>query len=66
MNKTQKKSKTPAFQLSKEGVTFVQNEIKRYETKRSAVIPCLYRVQTEKQRLGESRMRHLLKPVDGY
>lgn len=47
MNKNQQKNKKNAFQLSKEGVEFVQKEMKRYETKRSAVIPCLYRVQTE-------------------
>ena len=35
------------FKLSDEGIRFVQKEIKRYETKLSAVIPCLYRVQDE-------------------
>ena len=35
------------FKLSKEGLEFVQKEMKRYETKLSAVIPCLYRVQEE-------------------
>lgn len=35
------------FSLSKEGVEFVKQELVRYETKRSAVIPCLYRVQKE-------------------
>ncbi|MYE07560.1 MAG: NAD(P)H-dependent oxidoreductase subunit E [Oligoflexia bacterium] len=35
------------FQLSEEGLAFVQKEMKRYETKRSAILPCLYRVQKE-------------------
>lgn len=35
------------FQLSEEGVAFVKKEMKRYETKRSAILPCLYRVQKE-------------------
>ena len=47
-------SKTPinnkesdTFQLSQEGLKFVEKELKRYETKRSAILPCLYRVQKE-------------------
>lgn len=36
------------FQLSKEGLDFINNELKRYETPYSAIIPCLYRVQKEK------------------
>ena len=36
------------FKLSDEGVEFVKKELSRYETKRSAIIPCLYRVQKEK------------------
>jgi len=35
------------FQLSKEGPAFVKKEITRYETKRSAILPCLYKVQEE-------------------
>lgn len=35
------------FQLSSEGLQFVQTELKRYETKESAIIPALYRVQLE-------------------
>ena len=35
------------FKLSDEGVAFVKKELERYETKRSAIIPCLYRVQKE-------------------
>jgi len=35
------------FQLSSEGQAFVKTELKRYETKESAIIPSLYRVQKE-------------------
>lgn len=35
------------FELSAEGKEFVKNELKRYETKESAIIPSLYRVQKE-------------------
>ena len=35
------------FKLSPEGVQFVEKEMTRYETKLSAVIPCLYRIQDE-------------------
>ena len=35
------------FQLSEEGLAFVKKELTRYETKRSAILPCLYRVQKE-------------------
>ena len=35
------------FELSKDGLEFVKKEMKRYETKRSAIIPCLFRVQRE-------------------
>ena len=35
------------FELSREGVDFVKAEMQRYETKRSALIPCLFRVQEE-------------------
>ena len=35
------------FELSKEGLAFVKKEMARYETKRSAILPCLYRVQKE-------------------
>ena len=35
------------FKLSPEGIEFVNKELVRYETKLSAVIPCLYRVQEE-------------------
>ena len=42
-----KKETRKDFQLSKEGLAFVEKELKRYETKRSAILPCLYRVQKE-------------------
>lgn len=35
------------FKLSNEGIEFVKKELSRYETKRSAIIPALYRVQKE-------------------
>ena len=35
------------FELSKEGATFVKNELNRYEDRKSAIIPSLYRVQKE-------------------
>jgi NADH-quinone oxidoreductase subunit E len=35
------------FKLSPEGVEFVKGELTRYETKYSAIIPSLYRVQKE-------------------
>ena len=35
------------FKLSEEGLAFVKKELTRYETKLSAIIPCLYRVQQE-------------------
>ena len=39
--------KRTMFQLSPDGLDFVKKEMKRYETKLSAVIPALYRVQEE-------------------
>lgn len=39
--------KPEAFKLSKEGEDFVKAELKRYESKRSALIPSLARVQKE-------------------
>ena len=35
------------FKLSQEGVEFVKKEVARYETRESAIIPALYRVQKE-------------------
>lgn len=36
------------FELSKEGLAFVNKELTRYETTHSAIIPALYQVQREK------------------
>ena len=36
------------FSLSPEGAEYVKKELTRYETKHSAIIPALYRVQKEK------------------
>lgn len=38
----------PKFNLSPEGVQIIQKEMKRYETKLSCLIPCLYQIQKEK------------------
>ncbi|OFZ20047.1 MAG: NADH dehydrogenase [Bdellovibrionales bacterium RBG_16_40_8] len=35
------------FKLSEEGVAFVKKEMARYEDKRSAIIPALFRAQSE-------------------
>lgn len=35
--------------LSEQGKTFVKEELKRYESKRSAILSCLYRIQKENQ-----------------
>ena len=35
------------FKLSEEGVAFVKKELNRYEDRKSAIIPALYRVQKE-------------------
>ena len=35
------------FKLSDEGLKLVQKELTRYESKRSAILPCLYLVQKE-------------------
>lgn len=35
------------FKLSPEGLDFVKKELTRYESRRSAIIPCLYRAQQE-------------------
>ena len=43
MNKKDRAS----FTLSPETEEFIKKELSRYETKRSAILPCLYRVQKE-------------------
>ncbi len=42
------KNEKKNFELSKEGLQFVKKQLNRYETKLSAILPCLYRVQEEK------------------
>jgi len=36
------------FELSPEGISVIQKEMKRYEQKRSCLLPCLYQIQKEK------------------
>ena len=50
------------FELSKDGKEFVEKEIKRYETKRSAIIPCLFKAQEENGGwISEECVSHLAK-----
>ena len=57
---TQKK-----FQLSEEGLAFVKKELTRYETKRSAILPCLYHVQKENGGwVSPEAVSHLSKVMD--
>ena len=54
-----------SFKLSKEGLAFVKKEMKRYETKRSAVLPCLYRAQKENGGwVSPSAVVHLSQVMD--
>ena len=46
MEQTQAKKKS--FALSKEGESVIAKELKRYETRLSCLIPCLYQIQKEK------------------
>ena len=60
-NAEQKKS----FSLSKEGLAFVKKEMARYETKRSALLPCLYRVQSENGGwISEEAVAHLSQVME--
>ena len=53
------------FELSEEGKKFVKKELKRYENKYSAIIPCLYRVQEENGGwVSEEAVEHLSKLMD--
>ena len=53
------------FQLSEEGLAFVKKELTRYETKRSAILPCLYRVQKENGGwVSPEAVSHLSKVMD--
>ena len=57
--------KNKSFQLSPEGLKFVKKELKRYETKRSAILPCLYRVQKENGGwIPPSAISHLSQIMD--
>lgn len=53
------------FKLSDEGLKKVQTELKRYETKESAIIPALYVVQTEnKGWVSAEAIHHLSEVMD--
>jgi NADH-quinone oxidoreductase subunit E len=53
------------FELSKEGLTAVQKELKRYETKESAIIPALYIAQKEhKGWVNQEVIDHLSKVME--
>ena len=45
---TAKASPEKSFSLSKEGQELIKKELARYETKLSALIPCLWQIQKEK------------------
>lgn len=53
------------FELSTEGLTKVKSELKRYETKESAIIPSLFIAQAEnKGWVSEEVIHHLAKVMD--
>jgi NADH-quinone oxidoreductase subunit E len=53
------------FTLSKDGIDFVKKELERYEDKRSAIIPALYRVQAEnKGWVSPESITHLAQIMD--
>lgn len=52
------------FQLSAEGMAFVKKELGRYESKQSAIIPSLYRVQQENGWVSREAIEHLSKVMD--
>lgn len=52
------------FKLSSEGVEFVKSEGKRYETKYSAIIPSLFRVQRENGWVPPEAVLELSKLLD--
>ena len=49
MKEALKSNKNPKFVLSNKGLTKVKKELKRYEQKYSAIIPCLYILQKENE-----------------
>lgn len=52
------------FELSKQGEEFVKKELTRYETKISAIIPSLYKVQEEKGWVPNEAIAYLSKIMD--
>jgi NADH-quinone oxidoreductase subunit E len=52
------------FELSREGKDLVTNELTRYETKQSAIIPALFRVQKEKGWVPPEAVPYLAKMMD--
>lgn len=53
------------FELSSEGLTEIKNELARYETKQSAIIPALYVAQKEnKGWINESVIKTLAQVMD--
>lgn len=53
------------FKLSDEGLKLVQKELTRYESKRSAILPCLYLVQKEnKGYVSKESVEYLAKVMD--
>jgi NADH-quinone oxidoreductase subunit E len=53
------------FKLSEEGLAFVKNELERYETRLSAIIPCLFQVQKENNNwISDDCISHLAEITD--
>jgi NADH-quinone oxidoreductase subunit E len=52
------------FKLSDEGVAFVKKELNRYEDRRSAIIPSLYRVQRENGWVSPEAIVYLSQLMD--
>jgi NADH-quinone oxidoreductase subunit E len=46
-------------QITKEGAAFIKTELSRYEDKRSAIIPALYKVQEEKGWVSPEAIKEL-------
>ena len=52
------------FKLSDEGVAFVKKELNRYEDRRSAIIPSLFRVQRESGWVSPEAITYLSQLMD--
>lgn len=52
------------FKLSDEGAAFVKKELARYEDRRSAIIPALYRVQRESGWVSPQAITYLSSLMD--